>query len=110
MARSPAAEQLRQERETFDQARSQDRLWFGLRLAMGYVAIAIMVLVASVSLYVMLHPQRYGPAVLTLAAAALLVDMVSLAAAVFRLVLQQGSARALGPVTQVTSHPGRNGP
>jgi hypothetical protein len=74
MARSPAAEQLRQERETFDQARSQDRLWFGLRLAMGYVAIAIMVLVASVSLYVMLHPQRYGPAVLTLAAAALLVD------------------------------------
>lgn len=100
MARSPAAEQLRQEREAFDQARSHDRLWFGLRLAMGYVAIALMVLVAGVSLYVMLHPQDYGETVLVLAATALLVDMVSLAAAVFRLVLQQGGAPSLAPVTR----------
>lgn len=109
MARSPAAEQLRQERETFDQARSQDRQWFGLRLSMGYVAIALMVLVAAVSLYVMLHPQQYGPTVLVLAATALLVDMVSLAAAVFRLVLQPGGATALGPVTHATSHTRRDG-
>lgn len=100
MSVSRAAEQLRQERETFEQARCHDRLWFSLRLAMGYVAIVLMIVVATVATYVILHPERYASSVLATAAAALLVDMISLAAAIFRLVLQKGSAAPLKPITR----------
>lgn len=99
MGTSRSAEQLRQERATFEQARSHDRLWFTLRLAMGYVAIALMIGVAAVGTWVVLHPERYTSSVQAIAATALLVDLISLAATVFRLVLHQGSSRPLGPVT-----------
>ncbi|MNH51787.1 hypothetical protein D3C73_34370 [compost metagenome] len=100
MSARRSAEQLRQERETFDQARAHDRLWFTLSLAIGYVAIVLMIGVAAVAAWVVLHPERYEPEVLAVAAATLLVDLVSLVATVFRLVLQPGSARPLQPVTR----------
>jgi len=95
-----AREQLRQERETFEQARAHDGRWFTLRLAMGYVGIGLMVVVAAIGTYVILHPDRYSPTVLAVAAGALLVDMISLAASIFRLVLQQNTAVQLRPITR----------
>lgn len=95
-----AREQLRHERETFEQARAHDDRWFMLRLAMGYVGVGLMVLVAAVGVYVILHPERYSPTVLGLAATALLVDVVGLGAANFKLDLPQGSAERLQPVTR----------
>jgi len=95
-----AREQLRQERETFEQARAQTGRWFRLRLCMGYVGIALMGLIAIVSTYVILHPDHYNGAVLGIAATALLVDLVSLAISIFRLVLSQGSMVKLEPVTR----------
>lgn len=100
MASDRAREQLRQERETFEQARSHVARWFALRLCMGYIGIVLMALVAVVSTYVILHPACYGATVLGLAGTALLVDIVSLAVSIFRLVLQQGSITALEPVTR----------
>lgn len=100
MASDRAREQLRQERETFEQARSHVARWFALRLCMGYIGIVLMALVAVVSTYVILHPTLYGPTVLGFAATGLLVDTVSLAVTIFRLVLQQGSIAPLEPVTK----------
>lgn len=95
-----AREQLRQERETFEQARAHVARWFTLRLAMGYVGIALMIGVGSIAAFVILSPDRYSPSVLAIAAGALLVDMVSLAASIFRLVLHHGSVTQLQPVTR----------
>ncbi|MEN3748354.1 hypothetical protein TPR58_14360 [Sphingomonas sp. HF-S3] len=100
MASDRAREQLRQERETFEQARTHVARWFALRLCMGYIGIVLMTLVAAVSTYVILHPDRYDATVLGVAGTALLVDIVSLAVSIFRLVLQQGSIAQLKPVTK----------
>ena len=95
-----AREQLRQERETFEQTRAQVGRWFHLRLCMGYVGIALMGLIAAVSTYVILNPDRYAGHVLGIAATALLVDLVGLVVSIFRLVLHHGSMAKLEPVTR----------
>lgn len=101
-----AREQLRQERETFNQAKAHDARWFTLRLAMGYVGIVLLLAIALVSGYVLLHPARYAAVTIAIAAMTLLVDMLSLILSIFRLVLQEGGAATLKPVTEV--HPGRH--
>lgn len=95
-----ASEQLRQERETFEQMRLQVRRWFALRLCMGYAGLVLMVGIAGVASAVLLSPQDYGPVATGAAAAALLIDLLSLAMNIFRLVLSPGSAVTLVPVTR----------
>jgi len=94
-------EQLRQEREAFDQAKVQGANWFLLRLSMGYAAIVIMMGVAGACGYILLNPSGYSANMVTIAATALLVDLVSLAASVFKLVLQHNNAAKLKPFTVV---------
>ena len=94
-------EQLRQERETFDQAKAHDARWFTLRLAMGYAGIGLLLAIALVSGYILLHPTSYAPATIAVAATTLLVDMLGLVVSIFKLVLQQGSAVLLKPVTGI---------
>jgi len=92
-------EQLRQERETFDHTKIEVAQWSRLRVRMGYVGIAALLGVAIVSGFVILNPGRYPPAVITLAATTLLVDILSLSVSIFKLVLRQGSGTRLKPVT-----------
>lgn len=102
MTSKRACEQLHQERETFEQLRHQLARWFALRLCMGYAGLALMACIAGVASFVLLHPQDYS-AVETggvATATALLIDLLSLAASIFGLVLSPGSALALAPVTQ----------
>lgn len=94
-----ALEQLRQERETFDQVKVEVEQWSRLRLRMGYVGIAALLGVAIVSGSVILNPSRYPAAVITLAATTLLVDILGLSVSIFKLVLRQGSGMRLKPVT-----------
>ena len=75
-------EQLRQERETFDQAKAHDARWFTLRLAMGYTAICLLVAIALVSGDILLDPTSYAPATLAVAATTLLVNMLGLVASI----------------------------
>lgn len=98
-----ALEQLRQEREAFAQAKLQAAHWFKLRLCMGYASVVILFGVAAACSYIVLNPAGYSAAVVTIAATTLLVDMVSLAASVFKLVLQHNNAARLRPVTIVPS-------
>ena len=94
-------ERLRQEREAFDQAKEQAAQWSLLRLRMGYTGIAILLGVALVCGYIVLNPAGYSSTITTLAATTMLVDIVSLAVSIFKLVLQQGNAARLKPVTIV---------
>ncbi|MGO9771788.1 MAG: hypothetical protein ACLPSW_20035 [Roseiarcus sp.] len=56
MTDARALEQLRQERETFDQAKARDACWFTLCLTIGYVGIGLLFVIALVSGYILLHP------------------------------------------------------
>lgn len=42
-----AAEQLRQERETFELHKRQAAQWFGLRLCLGYCGLVMLVMLAA---------------------------------------------------------------
>lgn len=100
-----ALEQLRQERETFDHAKVEVARWWRLRLVMGYAGITALFGVAVVSGIIVLNPSRDPTGVVTLAATTLLVDILSLSVNIFKLVLQQGSATRLKPVTIVRPDP-----
>ena len=96
-----ALERLRQERETFDHAKVEVAQWSRLRLIVGYAGIAALLGVAAVSGIIVLNPSRYPTGVITVAATTLLVDILSLSASIFKLVLQQASATRLKPITLV---------
>jgi hypothetical protein len=96
-----ARERLRQEREAFEQAKAHGARWFTLRLAMGYAGMALLLVAAAVSGYIVLRPASYAPATVAMAVTTLLVDMFGLVVSVFKLVLQQGSAVPLKPVTEI---------
>lgn len=99
MSDARAREQLRQERETFDQAKTHGAQWFRLRLCMAYATIALLILVAIVCAVIVIRPAGYPVTVITAASAALLVDIVALAAGIFKLVLPHSSAASLKPIT-----------
>jgi len=94
-----AAEQLRQEREAFDQAKAQARRWFALRLYVGYLGIGLLIAIAVFAAYLLLGSVRHSPQVQVYAAVALLIDMVGLVMSIFKLVLQPGNTIRLEPVT-----------
>lgn len=103
-----AREQLRQEREAFEQMRREVARWSVLRLCMGYGGLGLMTGIAAIAGVVVLHPDRYGAIPVGAAATALLVDMVSLAASIARLVLSRSSMIVLEPLTQATAEERRS--
>ena len=103
MSDARAREQLRQERETFDQAKAHDARWFTLRLATGYAGIGLLLAIALISGLILCRPASYVPATTEIAATVLLADMLGLAVSIFKLVLQQVSAVPLKPVTGIRS-------
>jgi hypothetical protein len=105
-----AVEQLRQEREAFEQAKTQGVHWFRLRLCMGYASLFILFGVAAACSYIVLNPAGYSTAVITIAATTLLVDIASLAASISKLVLQHNNAARLKPVTAADPPPTRTKP
>lgn len=94
-----ATERLRQERETFDQLKAHDALWFKLRLATGSVAIVALLVVLVVMANVVMHPTVYSGAAIILAAIGILADIAGLAGTVFLLVLRDGSGH-LRPIVR----------
>lgn len=101
-------EQLRQERETFDHRKGQDARWFALRLRMGYIAAFMLPVIALACAYVLINHDAFPPAVVGSAGGALLVDVLGLLVAVWKVVLNPGSVTRLEPVIsepRVTSPP-----
>jgi len=95
-----ASEQLRQERETFDQAKSQEHWWFILRLMMGFTSIVLLIAVMVVSIYILFNNTDFPIAVVTAAGAALFVDVLGMLIGVWKIALNPKSVTKLKPTTQ----------
>ena len=95
-----ASEQLRQERETFDQAKSQEHWWFILRLMMGFSSIVLLVAVMVVSAFILFNHKDFPAAVVTAAGAALFVDVLGMLIGVWKIALSPKSVTKLKPTTQ----------
>lgn len=98
-----AAEQLRQERETFDQAKKHDSLWFILKLIMGFVSVLLLICVMIVTVYILFNAIDFSLAVTNLAGAALFVDVLGMLIGVWKIVIAPDSSSKLQPTTQVSS-------
>jgi len=95
-----ASENLRQERETFDQRKRQDNRWFLLRLAMGYSSIVLLTSIMVFSAWVLLRAKDFAPSVVASAGAALFGDVLGLLISVWKIALNPNFTTKLAPVTQ----------
>jgi hypothetical protein len=98
-------EQLRQEREAFDQKKAQSAQWFALRLSMGWAALAIGVWVAVVFGFIILRHAEFPWWVVSTASTGLIAEIAGLPVAVWKLVLSPASIAALEPVTGAAPKP-----
>ena len=95
-----ASEQLRQERETFDQAKEHEQRWFILRLVMGYASIVLLVVVMIVSVYILFNHADFPAGVVNSAGVALFLDVLGLLIGVWKIALAPKSNNRLQPTTQ----------
>ena len=95
-----AMEQLRQEREVFDQRKAQESRWFVLRLVMGYSSVALLVAVIIICGVVMFNSQKFPEFTVKAAGAALFTDVIGLLISVWKIVLRPDSVTKLAPETK----------
>jgi hypothetical protein len=98
-----AEEQLRQERETFEQQRMHGARWFLLRLAVGYTSVAALVVVLAVCIYILMRNDLFPISVVTAAGATLFGDVIGLVATIWKVVLNPGTVPTLAPVTKIAT-------
>ncbi len=97
-----ASEQLRQEREVFNQRKKQESLWFLLRLVMGYSSVFLLIAIIIVSATIIFNSSNYPKFTVNSAGAALFVDVLGLLVSVWKVVLNPDSMTKLKPETQET--------
>lgn len=102
-------EQLRQERETFDQRKIHDRRWFYLKLAMGWSAVVLLPAVAVICGWIIVNHRAFTQTTVNTATVALLVDIVGVLVSVWRVVMGTGPA-SLAPVTKAETPGNQPGP
>jgi hypothetical protein len=95
-----AMEQLRQEREVFEQRKAQEARCFSLRLTMGYVSVLLLFAVILICAAVLFNPERFSDFTVKSAAAALFVDVVGLLVAVWKIALKPDFLTKLEPETR----------
>ncbi len=98
-------ERLRQERETFEQRKGQEAKWFNLRLRMGYMAALMLPAIGGIAGFIIMNESRFSSSVVAAAAAALLIDILGLLGAVWKIVLNPTGATPLEPITSRGPHP-----
>jgi len=96
-----AEEALRQEQATFEQRRQIEYHWSLLRLRMGYAAIILIPTIGTFCGYVLINSALFPQTVIVSAGAALFGDVLSLLAAVWKVILNPGSVTKLEPVTKI---------
>lgn len=98
-----AEEQLRQERETFEQQKSHAARWFLLRLSVGYTSVAALIIVLAICVYILFRNDSFPTSVTTAAGATLFGDVLGLVGTIWKVVLSPGTVAALSPVTGAES-------
>jgi hypothetical protein len=99
IAVSNAEERLRQERETFNQRKQQDARWFVIRQAMSWVAIILVPTIAATCGWIIFDHHDFTTATVTIAASALLFDILGLFISIWKIILGSGP-QTLVPITQ----------
>lgn len=94
-------EQLRQERETFDQLKAHDRHWFHLKLAMGWSAAVLLSSIALACIWMVVRHADLSDGAVAGPATGLLAAVVGAVASVWRVVFGR-TQDALAPVTRVS--------
>jgi hypothetical protein len=94
------AEALRQESETFDQLKTHDRLWFYLRLVMGYSAVVLLVGVLIICAIIIFNYNKYSSQIVSWAGPALFIDILGLIFTVWKVVLNPNFSTKLEPITK----------
>ena len=92
-------QRLKQEQATFDQKRVQDARWFVLRMAMGVLAMLVISAMIVICGWIIIFDPHQDATVKSLAASALLVDILGLMGAVWRVILNSAPVSPLAPVT-----------
>jgi hypothetical protein len=95
-----ATEQLRQERDVFDQRKKQESRWFALRLCMGYSSIILLFVVIVICAVVLFNNSQFPQFTVKAAGAALFADVVGLLISVWKVVLKPDFITKLTPETQ----------
>ena len=95
-----AMEQLRQEREVFDQRKGQEERWFFLRLTMGYASVALLVAVIAICALILFNAHNFPDFTVKAAGAALFADVVGLLIGVWKIVLKPDFITKLVPETR----------
>ena len=94
-----AMEQLRQEREVFDQRKRQESKWFFLRLSMGYTSVILLFAVVVLASMVLFNADKFPDFTVKAAGAALFADVVGLLISVWKVVLNPNFMTKLTPET-----------
>jgi hypothetical protein len=93
-----AKQRCKQEQETFDQALSQDKWFFRVRMAMGIVAICAIPAVITICSLIIFDPHQ-DVVVKRVAESALFFSLIGLMGYVWRVFLNPASVSRLRPVT-----------
>lgn len=97
-----AMEQLRQEREVFDQRKIQEARWFVLRLIMGYSSVLLLFAIMIISAFVLFNSQKFPEFAVKSAGVALFTDVLGLLIGVWKIVLKPDFVTKLTPETKQT--------
>jgi hypothetical protein len=91
-------ERLRQQQETFDQKKTQDQMFFYLRMVIGVVAIVLFVAICAFCGYVLLNSRDFPAATTTAATTTLLVEALGIVGGIWKVIFGEGP-KELEPVT-----------
>ena len=95
-----AMEQLRQEREVFNQRKRQESLWFVLRLTMGFSSVLLLFSIIVISALVLFYSQNLPDFTVQAAGVALFADVVGLLIGVWKIVFKPDFLTKLKAETQ----------
>ncbi len=98
-----AAEHLRQAQEAFDQNKSQAQRWFDLRIRTGYAVVALGILLAAISAFLIVCHAAFPAWMIGGAAFAMPSGIAGVTFAAWKLILSPGSAVEIKPVLQETA-------
>jgi hypothetical protein len=97
-----AGEQLRQEREIFEQRKHHEARWFYLRLVMGYSSVFLLIAVMLVATTILFNNPSFPPFVVKAAGAALFVDVLGMLVGVWKIALNPNFMTQVAPLTSIT--------
>lgn len=103
-----AMEQLRQEREVFEQRKVQEARWFALRLTMGYASVGLLFAVMVICCGILFNSLIFPEFTVKAAGAALFADVLGLLIGVWKIVLKPDFLTTFAAETEEDLPEGRN--